>query len=605
MPFKPVVRVLLVTDDFASSGPRGGFLRWQDQAMPDAIGDESREFHLGEFVHCLEHTKWVGFALELTKATRTQPSAALSEAQLKLKRGADVVGFRFNQSFSAYGETRTLSNYDMVLFFPMDPGDPQTALAPEAEAIAQFMEQGGGFFATGDHENLGAKLAGLIPRVRSMRRWWSGTGPAGEPSAPPALGVARHDTTRAGADGITNFEDQSDDVAQEIEPRLYASGFAVAHGFPARKFLPHPLLCSPSGQVRWLPDHMHEGMVEVPANLASRTFVLAGASQREYPDYVPAGSAPGTVAAPLAPEVVATGKVLPNVTSPELDPEHTGGDDPAIGKTFGVIGAWDGHRVNRGRVVVDSTWHHFFDINISGDRYLEDDSLGPIHAQKLHGFFVPDGAGSRVPNAQYQLIMGYFRNIVYWLIPAKRKAGLAWQTVFELSRQPRLIEEFGAREASDTLKQFRAEHYLYFGQLAERYLSQARGHCAVLDVHVYLFEPKIPWWEWIQTGVDPWDPSPEQFDGPSIEEQRLGSLGLAMRPDAPATLALGAALVAAATMRDAFNEGAESARAAKAIRETAPAVLNQAVRDFGKRLSIANEFGRKLEKLISAQLANR
>jgi hypothetical protein len=31
----------------------------------------------------------------------------------------------------------------------------------------------------------------------------------------------------------------------------------------------------------------------------------------------------------------------------------------------------------------------------------------------------------------------------------------------------------------------------------------------------------------------------------------------------------------------------------------------RAVRDFGKRVSIANEFGRKLEKVISAQLANR
>ena len=43
------------------------------------------------------------------------------------------------------------------LFFPIDPGNPNTALAPEAEAIAQFMEAGGGFFATGDHAHLGSR----------------------------------------------------------------------------------------------------------------------------------------------------------------------------------------------------------------------------------------------------------------------------------------------------------------------------------------------------------------------------------------------------------------------------------------------------------------
>jgi hypothetical protein len=75
------------------------------------------------------------------------------------------------------GQSRTLVDYDMVLFFPTKPSDPDVTLASEVEAIAQFMESGRGFFATGDHENLGGELCGLIPRVRSMRRWWLSTGP--------------------------------------------------------------------------------------------------------------------------------------------------------------------------------------------------------------------------------------------------------------------------------------------------------------------------------------------------------------------------------------------------------------------------------------------
>jgi hypothetical protein len=34
---------------------------------------------------------------------------------------------------------------------------------------------------------------------------------------------------------------------------------------------------------------------------------------------------------------------------------------------FGTVGVYDGHQANVGRIAVDSTWHHFFDINLIGD----------------------------------------------------------------------------------------------------------------------------------------------------------------------------------------------------------------------------------------------
>ena len=368
----PLVRVLIVTDD---GGANGGFLQWGEQPMPAAVGVNSREFHLGEFVRVLNDTVWLGFNLEITKAHRSPPgTGGLNEADLKADRGADVVGFRFDQPFMVNGQTRTLLDYDMALFFAINPVNPNTALSAEAEAIARFMENGGGFFATGDHANLGSELCGLIPRVRSMRRWWV-SGPNGEPEAPPPLGPTRHDTTRPGADNISQFEDQSDDVAQEITPQLYSAGLTIKQGYPANRYLPHPLLCSPDGVVKFLPDHMHEGWCEVPGNLAARTFKLGAATVREYPDYNPPNPPAGHVPAPLEPEVVATGQVLPGITSPAIDTHHVGSPDPAQGITFGVIGAWDGHLVGKGRVVVDSTWHHFFNINLTGDRYLEDKNL--------------------------------------------------------------------------------------------------------------------------------------------------------------------------------------------------------------------------------------
>jgi hypothetical protein len=61
-----------------------------------------------------------------------------------------------------------------------------------------------------------------------------------------------------------------------------------------------------------------------------------------------------------------------------------------------MVGVYDGERVGLGRVVVDSTWHHWFSYNLSG---LQD--LSP-------GYF----AG----------ILDYYRNVAMWLAtPAQRK----------------------------------------------------------------------------------------------------------------------------------------------------------------------------------------
>jgi len=549
---KPLVRVLMVTDDWPASQVNGGFLCWTDQASADATGRQSRQFHLGEFLQVLESTVWQGFDVEITKAHRTPAGSTGTAAQIAADRGADVVNFRFGQPFTVNGQARTLADYDMILLFAIEAGDPQPALAGEAEAIARFMEAGGGFFATGDHANLGAPLCGLIPRVRSMRRWWSGTGPNGEPAAPPPTGATRHDTTQPGPDGITNFEDQSDEVAQPIVPALYAAGLSVKQGYIARKQLPHPLLCSPQGMVKFLPDHMHEGWCEVPSKLDG-TFSVDGATQREYPDYTPPNPPSGFVPKPLAPEVVATGHVRFNTTSPALDTDaHTGGTAPTNEKTFGVIGAWDGHRVSKGRVVVDSTWHHFFNINLTGDRFLENDNLGPQHEQKLHGFYIPAGSG-RVPCDEYKMIQWYFRNIVYWLIPASRHKNIFWSSLMEVMRTPRLSEELSAMTGLESIRALRLDQVLYFAQLAEDYLAQARGACATYTIRIILYKPVIPWWEWIQEVVDVWDPIEKALPRSRFKDLRKdllsGALGVGPQPEILGQVGLGAAVLAAAIAR--------------------------------------------------------
>ncbi len=418
---KQVVRALVVTNDWEGA-VNGGFIRWTEQAEPDRTHDMlGARFQLGEFIKVLQETVWDGFDLEITRAHRTMPHPASAEERLKESRNADVAGFRFDREFMVNGEKRVLADYDMVLFFGISPdlSEDETPddLRREGEAIALYMENGGGFFATGDHESHGTALCQFIPRVRNMRRWLYGESlPADVPVSPSAVGPDRMDTIQPGQDGAFIFENQSDDIAQPIEPRLYATGHGCKDVCATAGKYPHPLLCSPDGPVIYLPDHMHEGICEVPDDLGGRTFTAGG---RTFPEYPPSLSGGG----PLAPEVVATGKVIGGHTTIALNNDvHTSSDIPTESRAFGVIGAWDGHKAGKGRVVVDSTFHHFVNINLTGDYYLSQVPGVSPDDQRFFGFYVIDPAtGGRVPTKEYLNIQWYFRNIVYWLIPEKKR----------------------------------------------------------------------------------------------------------------------------------------------------------------------------------------
>ncbi|HTP66207.1 MAG TPA: hypothetical protein VMJ66_12525 [Geobacteraceae bacterium] len=418
---KQVIRVLVVTNDWEGA-VNGGFIRWTEQPESERAHDMlGARFQLGEFVKVLEETVWEGFDLEITRAHRTVPHPASNEERLKNSRQADVVGFRFDREFQVNGETRRLTDYDMVLFFAISPelSEDETPddLRREGEAIAMYMEQGGGFFATGDHETHGTALCQFIPRVRSMRRWLYGESlPVGTPVSPSAVGADRMDTIQPGLDGKFMFENQSDDIPQPIEPKWYEKDHGCKFACPRGGRYPHPLLCSPAGPVIYLPDHMHEGICEVPDNLEGRTFTSGGKTFQEYP------ACPSTDV-PLAPEIVAMGTVIGGHPTPAFNCEiHTPSDVLTESRTFGLIGAWDGHKVGRGRVVVDSTFHHFVNINLTGDFYLSQVPGVAPDDQRYFGFYVLDPAtGGRMPNREYLNIQWYFRNIVYWLIPEKNK----------------------------------------------------------------------------------------------------------------------------------------------------------------------------------------
>ena len=256
----------------------------------------------------------------------------------------------------------TLDDYDAIFLIGDEgpnggsPGPSDSRITPaERDALSAFMEGGGGLFAVGDHDGIGSWMCGQLPRIRGMRLWRDSdpgadnTGLIGSfnwPAVAAAPPDPRADTTQAGPDGKFYFDGQSDPTPQ---PLIF-----VPPG------VAHPLLQGPSGPIAVFPDHMHEGEAVIPADLTQK-FSIGGVPHDEYPKLL------GT---PLSPQVIATGTVAAGKQTVYF------GDDPAgtprypatAGHaTLGTVCVWDGHRVGKGRVVTDSSFHHYMDINLIGD----------------------------------------------------------------------------------------------------------------------------------------------------------------------------------------------------------------------------------------------
>lgn len=334
--------------------------------------DASNDFGLTQFVQTLENSTIHGMTPIVVKAHRSGGV------------GADLNGYTFDNA--THGLTK--SRYDMVFLF----GIRSTSYlqTTELDAIKTFMQAGGGVFATGDHEELGAGLSADIPRVRNMRKWTSGT--------PDIRDDTRLSTNLSGDDGNYTFSDQSDAHPQRVflNRRTEAGGVGV----------PHPLMQSPNGDIEHIPDHPHEGECVLPTSL-STTFPLAGVEEQEWPEEAGTGVR-------VAPEMVA------------LSVSHGGGfgtKAPLEPRSFIAIAAWDGHRVDRGRVVTDATWHHFVNTNIDGTE------------SSRNGLYVGGN-----PTPELIRLRDHWTNLATWLMPETTRRCLRYPfLITELVRFP-LVE---------------------------------------------------------------------------------------------------------------------------------------------------------------------
>ena len=352
---------------------------------------------------------WVRFHVQVVRRDKPTSVPDFNYTEPQYNPAFAILGFKFTE------QNFDLNDWDQVWFFgdypapDTDIDDPQSFPLGDGELklLAEWMDRGGGVFAAGDHWNLGASMCSRIPRVRTMRRWTPDQG------VPTQYGATRHQTLQPGTGYIDLWE--GDTIPQPIElvyQRLTSS-------ILTRPFVPHPLFGTSTGVIETFPDHMHEGEVinDNEVELDS-PLNIPGYERPEYPSVEPQTN-PGIIARTTSasdlrprprPHVVAYGQTT-NTVLPEteiLARLAGGGNAALLTKKFGLVGTYDGDRVGIGRVVVDSTWHHWFSYN-------------------LHGFVAAD------PDTQYQLMQAYYRNVGVWLAtPAQRQSMLvatAWGIV--------------------------------------------------------------------------------------------------------------------------------------------------------------------------------
>lgn len=349
------VKVLIVTDGSLNFGTGG--------------------FGLSEFLtsfNQLQATTWNNYRLTLGHRS-------FSVASTNTLVVNQINNFNFQTSV-------TLTDYDQVWLFGINSGGGLPAA--ELAVVENYMNGGGGLFATGDHGNLGSALCGNITRVKDMRHW-SDTSVDQTVNEVSMGGKRRNDTNRPRLGDATSlyFDNQSDDVPQTIAARTFGGG------------MPHPLLSistaiRPSGVIDIMPDHPHEGEcrqetsfnmngVVVPTQIIATSYVLGGSTT-----YGGAGKA---------------------LTDPHCFPS---------------ISVWDGRLANAGRIVIDSTWHHFVNINLNGvDSNIDLPGIQP-----------------GLTNTDWIVVRQYFMNIALWM--SRKKSWWCWRRILwvELLKQSQLVE---------------------------------------------------------------------------------------------------------------------------------------------------------------------
>jgi hypothetical protein len=271
-------------------------------------------------------------------------------------------------------------------------GAPHNELdAEEVDVIKRWMdEKGGGVLITGDHSNpppggtcrddhktflnLGRALGHCIPRARHLRVW------EGPPTACMGGDLNQRDNYNtielkdAHPCDLDDPNAERDEFAQTILPLPPCPPHFLFHRFPLGSTVLKPILK--------FPDHPHEGRVCVPECLDD-----------DWPEHSP----------------------FPKVVAKARDKRF-----PDENRLYDLVVAYDGDDVGVGRIVADSSFHHYFNANLRNI---------PSRSENLP-----------VPDSDLDQIARFYANMAIWLAPKEIRNKMKLDLCFRLAKHPDVLQ---------------------------------------------------------------------------------------------------------------------------------------------------------------------
>lgn len=403
---------------------------------------------------------WVDLRLDIShrKGRLGESSNAHCERWLREKHYYGKLSIQESIEVSS----ETLKKYHELWFFSMEESQGKLTLE-EVLAVWDFMQHGGGVFGVGDHDLLGQALCGAIPRVRQMLHY-------GQDKRPNATNRKNNSVSKPSYRDIYSRGVQEDLMPMFLKSRRYPDyhllnprgmKFSVESLlYSERISLPHPVLAAPGFDlaVDILPDHNHEGEVAKPPD-DERLNQMTLAQHLSDISMNGVGLKVFNCDTPLFPKsVIDEGNPLPWEIIGATDnasylgivsqPHVPVSQSENRNSEFGVVGAYNGHLAfvtddkghhrGVGRVVVDSSFHHWIRMNILPfDR----------------------GRGASGGLSDRALMAAYRKGIMFWLAPPERQKRFAVAALWHAVSDP-VFNELLPRRVYTILS-----YYLMNGQL--------------------------------------------------------------------------------------------------------------------------------------------